>query len=168
MAKAERKYLAHFLDAAFDATYAVAEYVRLGKDLEEYSEELNPDVETKKNILGESSVVHNGYEVSSEVTPFYYEYDDALSTKIADIAMNRLTGDACKTTKVDVILKPGATSSDAPTVVKAWREDVLVIPSSVGGDTSGVQIPFSIYNAGNRVEGTFDLSTKKFTAGTSL
>lgn len=166
--KAERKYLAHYLDAAFDTTYAATDYVRLGKDLEEYSEELNPDVEIKKNILGENSVVHNGYEASSDADPFYYEYDDSLSEKIMDIAMNRLTGDECKTTKVDVILKPGATSSDAPTVVKAWREDVMVIPNSVGGDTSGVQTPFTIYNAGNRVEGTFDLSTKKFTASSAL
>lgn len=166
--KAERKYLAHYLDAAFDTTYAATDYVRLGKDLEEYSEELNPDVETKKNILGESSVVHNGYEASSDADPFYYEYDDSLAEKIMDIAMNRLTGDECKTTKVDVILKPGATSSDAPTVVKAWREDVMVIPNSVGGDNSGVQTPFTIYNAGNRVEGTFDPSTKKFTASSVL
>lgn len=161
--KAERKYLAHYLDAAFDTTYTDTDYVRLGKDLEEYSEELNPDVETKKNILGENSVVHNGYEVSSETDPFYYEYDDSLSEKIMDIAMNRLTGDECKTTKVDVILKPGTTASDAPTAVKAWREDVMVIPKSVGGDTSGVQTPFTIYNAGNRVEGTFNLTTKTFT-----
>lgn len=166
--KAERKYLAHFLDGAFDMTYAATAYARLGKDLEEYAEELNPDVETRKNILGENSVVHNGYEVSSDVDPYYYEYDDSLSEKIMDIAMNRLTGDQCKTSKVDVILKPGATATDAPTVVKAWREDVYVIPNSVGGDTSGVQTPFTIYNAGNRVEGTFDLSTKMFTASSTL
>ena len=166
--KAERKYLAHYIDGAFDMTYEKTGYVRIGKDLEEYAEELNPDVETKKNILGENSVVHNGYEASSDVDPYYYEYDDSLSEKIMDIAMNRLTGDQCKTSKVDVILKPGATSADAPTVIKAWREDVYVIPNSVGGDTSGVQTPFTIYNAGNRVEGTFDISTKKFTASEAL
>lgn len=161
--KAERKYLAHFLDAAFDTTYAAADYVRLGKDLEELSEELNPDVETKKNILGENSVIHNGYEVSTDADPFYYEYDDALSEKVFDIAMNRLTGDACKTSKVDVLLKPGENGAE-PTVVKAWREDVYVVPNSVGGDTSGVQVPFTIHAAGNRKAGTFDMSTKKFTA----
>lgn len=159
--KAERKYLAHYIDASFGGE--TTDYVRLGKDLESYAEELNPDVETKKNILGENSVVHNGYEASSDADPFYYEYDDALSEKIMDIAMNRLTGDACKTTKVDVLLKPGTTSADAPTVIKAWREDVLVIPTSVGGDASGIQTPFGIHNNGNRVKGTFDLSTKKFT-----
>ena len=58
--KAERKYLAHYLDAAFDKTYAASTYVRLGEDLEEFSIDLSPDVETSKNILGENSVKHNG------------------------------------------------------------------------------------------------------------
>ena len=31
----------------------------------------------------------------------------------------------------------------------------------------GVQIPFTVYNAGNRVKGTFDLTTKTFTADTN-
>lgn len=157
-----RKYLAHYLDAAFNS--ATPEYVRLGKDLEEYSEELNPDVEISKNILGEQSVRHSGYEVQADADPFYYDYDDSLSAKIMDIAMTRATGDACKTTAVDVLLKPGATEDAAPTVVWAYREDVYVIPNSVGGDTSGIQVPFTLYKAGNRVKGTFDISTKKFTA----
>jgi hypothetical protein len=68
---------------------------------------------------------------------------------------------------VDVLLKPGETDAAAPTVVWAYREDVYVIPNSVGGDTSGVQIPFTIYKAGNRVKGTWDVSKKSFTASLS-
>lgn len=161
----ERKYLAHYIDSAFDATYKATEYVRLGRDLEEYAIELNPDVETKKNILGENSVAVSGYEVSSSVDPYYYDYDEALSEKIMDIAMNRTTGDGCKTTTVDVLLKPGATSDAAPTVVWAYREDCYIVPQRVGGDTTGIQIPFELHRAGNRVKGNFDLTTKKFTEG---
>lgn len=167
MAKAERKYLAHYLDAAFDTSYASTNYVRLGKDLEEFSVVLNPDVENKKNILGESSTVHNGYEVSANAEPFYYDYDDELSQKVMDIALARSTADACKTSYVEVVLKPGEDGA-APTVVTAWREDVLIIPTSYGGDTSGIQVPFSLHFDGNRVDGTFDISTKKFTANGSL
>lgn len=166
--KAERKYLAHYLDAAFDATYAATNYVRLGKDLEEFSVELNPDIESKANILGENSVVHNGYETSATADPVYYEYDEALTEKIMEIAMLRQSGDACKTSYVEVLLKPGASASDTPTVIRAVREDVLLIPTSYGGDTSGVQVPFTVNFSGNRVEGTFDLTTKKFTASESL
>lgn len=165
----ERKYLAHYIDAAFDTTYAASEYVRLGKDLEEYGEDLNPDVAITKNILGEQSVKVNGYEVQADVDPFYYEgNDDALSEKIMEIANNRSTGDKCKTSCVDVLLKPGETEDAAPAVVWAYREDCYVVPNSVGGDTSGIQTPFTVYKAGNRVKGTFDLSTKKFTAETAL
>ena len=162
----ERKYLAHYVDAAFDMTYADTEYVRLGKNLEEYSEELNPDVEVTHNILGEQSVQHSGYEVQADVDPFYYEtYDDTLSEKIMELANTRATGDKCKTSMVDVLLKPGASEDAEPTVVWAYREDVYLIPNSVGGDTTGVQTPFTLYKAGNRVKGKFVLSTKTFTEG---
>ena len=161
----ERKYLAHYLDSAFDMTYATPVYARLGKDLEEYNEELNPEVETNRNILGEQSVRHSGYEVSADVDPFYFEnYDDALSNKIMELAMTRAAGDKCKTTMVDVLLKPGSTADDEPTVVWAYREDVVIAVNRVGGDTTGIQTPFTVHKAGNRVKGTWDLKTKKFTA----
>lgn len=157
----ERKYLAHYLDASFGGSSA--SYVRLGKDLEEYNEELNPDVSVNKNILGEQTVQHSGFEVQADVDPFYYDYDDTLSEKIAEIANERIKDDKCKTTMVDVLLKPGATASAAPTVVWAYREDVYVVPNSVGGDTTGVQIPFTVYKAGNRTKGTWDVTKKTFT-----
>ena len=156
----ERKYLAHYIDVSFGE----GTYERLGKDLEEYALELNPDVESNQNILGENSVVVNGYEASSSVEPYYCERNDSLSDKLMVIAMERLTGDDCKTTVVDVLLEPGA-DGGAPTTVWAYREDCVVVPESIGGDTSGVQIPFTIHRAGNRVKGSFDISTKKFTEG---
>lgn len=154
MAKIERKYLAHYIDASFGAE--TANYIRLGVDLEEYNEELNPDVEINKNILGEQNVQHNGYEVQSEVDPFYAYTGDPLFERLAKIANERLTGDDCVTTKVDVLIDASGT------VQWAYREKVWIIPNSVGGDTSGVQIPFSVYNAGERVKGSFDMKTKAF------
>lgn len=156
MAKVERKFLAHYIDSSFGKSEKTA-YVRLGADLEEYLEELSPDVEIKKNIIGEQHVSHNGYEIQSEVDPFYADYDDPLFTQLAKIANERLTGDDCVTTKVDVLL--GADG----TVLWAYREKVWVVPNSIGGDTSGVQIPFAVYNAGERVKGTWDVATKTFT-----
>jgi hypothetical protein len=151
----ERKYLAHYLDDAFSENSP--NYTRLGGDLEEYNEELNPDVEVKKNILGEQNVNHSGYEVQSDVDPYYARYGEPLFEKLAEIANERKTGDACKTTKIDVLL------SEEGEVLWAYREDVYAIPNSIGGDTSGVQIPFTLYNAGNRVKGTFDITKKTFT-----
>lgn len=155
MSKIERKYLAHYIDASFGGEDV--NYVRLGDDLEEYNEELNPNVEVTNNIKGEQSVKHNGYEVQSEVDPFYASTGDPLFERLAQIANERLTGDACVTTKVDVLL-----SADG-SVEWAYREKVYVVPNSFGGDTSGVQIPFSVYNAGERVAGNWDVKTKTFT-----
>lgn len=158
MPKIERKYLAHYIDTSFGS--GTASYFRLGKNLEEYNEELNPDVEITKNILGEQSVQHNGYEVQSEVEPYYAEADDPLFEQLATIANERKTGDDCKTTVVTVLM------TATGTVEWAYKEDVYVIPNSFGGDTSGVQIPFTIYYAGNRTKGTFNVSNKTFSEST--
>lgn len=160
--KIERKYFVHFIDAnpLGDPKTAVsdtANYVKLGKDLEEYSENLNPDVTTTKNIWGENTVTHNGYTVSSDVDPYYVYESDVLGEKLAYIANNRCTGTPCCTTKVDALI----TASGE--VIWAYREDVVVVPNSIGGDTSGIKIPFSINNNGNRVKGNFNVDTKIFT-----
>ena len=68
MAKIERKYMAHFINAASEGE---AVYERLGQDLEEFSPELSAQVETRRNILGENSVVISGYEKTAAVEPFY-------------------------------------------------------------------------------------------------
>ena len=160
----ERKRLWHFLDASHDLTFENTNYVLLGEDLEEFSVEMNPNIETTENILGKKSIKHKGYDVSADVSPLYLGYDDALTTWIMDIINNRSTGDACKTSYLDVLTKPGATEDVAPTVVWAYREEVMVIPQSYGGDTTGTQVPIQIQFTGKRTKGTFDIETKKFTA----
>ena len=151
----ERKLLAHFIDESFNGQTTV--YVRLGKDLEEYNEELNPDINSTKNILGETSFRHNGFQPQNEVTPFYPDPDSALGTKVFQIANERINGTGCHTTVVDVLFTESGTQEWAS------REEVAVVPTSVGGDTSGVQAPFTIHRLGNRVPGTFDASTNTFT-----
>lgn len=166
MEKAERKYLVSLIDAnpLGDPKTAVSDstnYVKLGKDLEEYTENLNPDVTTTKNIWGENTVTHNGYTASSDVDPYYVYLDgnstEALGEKLTYIANNRCTGKPCCTTKVDVLVNASGE------VIWAYREDVIVVPNSIGGDTSGIKIPFSINNNGNRVKGNFDTNTRIFT-----
>lgn len=142
----ERKYLGHFIDTSMGGT--TASYYRIGKDLEEYNEELNPQVEVKRNILGEQNTHHQGYEAQSAVEPFYAEEDDPLYEALENIVLKRLQGADCMTTKIDVLL------SSTGTVVWAWKEDVMLVPTAHGGDTSGYQIPFTIYNCGNREEVT--------------
>ena len=67
--KIERKYMAHYLNATFAADDGTASYVRLGKDLEEYSPELSANVEKKTNILGNETVSINSRARSAPTTP---------------------------------------------------------------------------------------------------
>lgn len=155
--KLERQFLAHYIDARMGKY--TPNYVRLGKDLEEYNEELNPEIEIKRSLKGAPKVSFSGYQVQSEVQTYYAEKGDPLFTVLARIANNRYNGDACKTTRVDALFDSYGIQ------IWAYREDCLLVPKSVGGDVSGVQIPFSVINAGNRVYGTFDPLTKTFSDG---
>lgn len=155
MEKIERKYLAHYIDEKFDSK--APSYTRLGKDLEEYSIEMNPDSETTKNILGETSIIVKGYEPSGNVDTYYAYEGDALFTHLSGIVNDRSTGSALETTVIDVLVNASGE------VIWAYKEDAIIIPQSMGGDTGGVQIPFEIHYNGNRTKGTFDLSTKTFT-----
>lgn len=160
--KIDRKYMAHFIDASFGG--GSAEWVRLGKDLEEYSVELNPDTETSKNILGEESFKHNGYEASSSADPYYAEVDDPLFEHLQEIVDERAKDDKLKTKALEVHMWDGDDTSYV-----AYQQECYVVPTSYGGDTSGYQIPFTVYYTGARVKGTYNASTKTFTdTGTDL
>lgn len=153
--KLERKYLIHYIDSAFGQT--PVKYERIGKDLEEYNIELNPDVDTFKNIWGETSNNVKGYEPSSSVETYYAREGDPLFTQLALIVNTRATGVKLESTVVDLLV------TETGTVVWAYRENVLVVPQSIGGDNGGVQIPYEIKYNGERTAGTWDKDTKTFT-----
>ena len=159
--KSKRKFMAHYIDAALpDATSP--EYVRLGEDLEEYNVEMNPNVETKNNILGETSVILDSYQPQASVEPFYAEEGDPLFDRLQGIIDERQTLDDLKTTILEVHLWDENTET-AGTYV-AYREDAIIEVSNYGGDTTGYQIPFNVHHTGNRVKGVFNLNNKTFTA----
>jgi hypothetical protein len=163
MPKIERKFLAHYIDVAIPGSdgSSTPSYVRLGEDLEEYSVEMSAQVDKKKNILGETSVVISSYEKQGTVEPYYANSGDALFERLQDIVENQKVLDDCKSTVVDVYLWEEPTNE---TVFPATRWDVVIEVTSYGGDNTGVQIPFNIHYTGRSTKGYFDISTKTFTA----
>lgn len=153
MAKLARKALAHYIDGTFGGDGTPKWYL-VGKDIDDMSVELNPDTESTENILGETSVKDNGYEVSMSADPYYADPDDEIYSKIKDIAMNRLKGDACKTKVLEVVIDKESGPYDA------WIEDCIVKPQSYGGDTAGVGIPFDVLFNGNRKQGTATIADR--------
>ncbi len=164
MAKIERKYMAHYLDAAEPSGAGGPTYVRLGKDLEEYSPELSAEVEKTTNICGETSVTLSSYEKSGSVEPYYAEKGDPLFARLQEIVDNMLVLDDCNSTLVDVHLWEEPTDGAFP----AMRWDVVIEVSSHGGDTTGYQIPFTLHYTGARTKGMFDPATKSFTPETAV
>ena len=158
MGKIERKYLAHFINAAAVGAESPA-YERLGKDLEEFSAEMSAQVETKKNILGESSILISGYEKTASVEPYYAEEGTALFQRLQDILDNASVLDEVKTDVVEVKLWNAAQDGVYPAI----REEAYIEITSYGGDTTGYQIPFTLHYTGNRTHGTFDVASKTFT-----
>ena len=158
-----RKYMAHYIDANFvtGESALTKDYYRIGKELEEYTVDLNPDTETVKNILGDSTFRHNGYEPSADSDPYYANTDDPLFAKLQSFIDNLVTDDRMKTTAVEVHLWD-ATETD--NVYVAYQQECYVVPTSYGGDTSGYQIPFTVNYVGAKTKGTFNVSTKTFTA----
>ena len=55
-------------------------------------------------------------------------------------------------------------NADEAGAYPAVKESVYIEITSYGGDTTGYQIPFTIHYTGEKVKGTFNLSTKTFTA----
>lgn len=159
MAKIERKYLAHYINAAAPGAEA-AVYEILGKNLEEFSPELSPQVDTTKNILGQTSVVISSYEKTASVEPYYAESGNALFTRLQTIIDEQLVLDDLKSDVVEVKMWE---KGESDTVFPATKEEVFIAVSSYGGDTTGYQIPFTVHYTGNKVKGTFDVSTKTFT-----
>ena len=157
--KIERKYMAHYLNAAFDTEKP--SYVRLGADLEEYSPELSANVEKKSNILGQTSVTIDSYQKQGEVSPYYAEKGDPLFEKLQEIIDGDLVLDDLKTDIVEVKLWDAETSGAFPAV----REECYIEVSSYGGDTTGYQIPFNVHYTGVKTKGTFNPNTKAFTTG---
>ena len=148
--KMQRKFFQNFIDASMNGT--TPSYYRLGKDLEEFNIEMNPDIETGKNILGESTFNHNGYEINASAEPFYAREGDALFAALQNIIDTGAQYEGCATTILEVHLwEPGSTSG----TYKAYQQPCSLVPTSYGGDTSVYQIPFDVNYVGEKKEGYF-------------
>ena len=151
----ERKYLAHYINVSPEGE---AVYERLGQDLESFTPELSAQVETKRNILGQSTVVISGYEKSGAVEPYYADSDSGLFARLQSIIDEDLVLEKLRTDVVEVKLWEQSEGKYA-----AIREEAYIAVSSYGGDTSGYQIPFTLHYTGKKTKGLFDPETKTFT-----
>lgn len=147
------------------------DWTLIGKDTDSLTYELNPDVETAKNVLGETIVNHSGFNPELAVDTYYARTEDAIYEPIKKMAMNRkFDEESTAAYLLEAILTDEVRNSDAKTLTgEAWMENVVVVPQSTGGELAGFGLPFNVNPNGGRVEGTVSVTERvpTFTPGTA-
>lgn len=125
-------------------TAASGGWEALGKDDDDLSKDLNADTETSKNVLGETTFTHKGYEPSVDMDTYYADPSRILFPHLLELAMEeKYDGESCigyfAEAYFTTVNEQAHTMSGYCYVRKAW-----IVPQSIGGDTSGLGIPFTI------------------------
>ena len=146
-------------------TSASSGWEALGKDNDDLSKELNPDTESSKNVLGETSFTHSGYETEIGVDPYYIDTSRKMYAHLRDIALQELYGEAdCGGYFAEAFFETANRATGKMTgycyVRRAW-----FVPQSVGGDTAGLAIPVNINPVGPVVKKkiVYDTTTNEAT-----
>ena len=124
----------------------------IGKDNDELTKELNPDTESFKNVLGESGLIHSGYEPEVDVDPYYMDPNRAMYEHMLECALEEKYGEE---DLVGEFAEAFFTSADATAGTMTgycYVRDAWYVPQSTGGDTSGYSIPYNIKPVGPMVK----------------
>lgn len=158
MAKAKREQYILMMNVA---TSASPEFEALGKDNEDISRSLNNEVNATKNVLGKTSVEVTKGNQTTSVDPFKLDSDSKVATILHDIFVNEEELSEVEHEFVEVFLHKPVTDSEGE--YEAFKQTGAIDLKSYGGDTTGISAPFDINWLGERVYGTFNPTTKKFT-----
>lgn len=140
----------------------------LGKDVDNFSKELNADTENTKNVLGESAFEHKGYQSTMGLDTYYMAPERLMYAHLLDVALTEkydegsLLGYVAEAYFTSV--NEGAhTMTGYCYVRRAW-----IVPQSVGGDTAGFNIPFTVNPQGTPEKKaiTYDMVTNTATVST--
>lgn len=152
--KAKRKELAFFYKT--EDTLEI-----IGKGIEEASISPSAEIESVTDILGNTETTLSSYEKTTDLDPIYLEGGNKFSEWLDTLEeTDAILDDAVGTF---VVVKLYKTTEETKYV--AWEQQAVVELTGFGGDTKGVNLPCTLHWIGERTMGTFDPSTKQFTAG---
>lgn len=146
-------------------TAASGGWEALGKDNDDLTKALNPDTETTKNVLGETTFKHSGYSPEVDLDPYYMDPGRLMYDHLLECALEEKYGEAdllgyfaeAFFTEAD---EDAQTMSGYCYVRRAW-----FVPQSTGGDTSGYSIPFNVTPVGAMTKKniTYSMATNEAT-----
>ena len=146
-------------------TKAAGGWEAIGKDNDDLSKELNPDTETSKNVLGENSFRHSGYEPEVSVDPYYIDPSRKMYQRIKNNAMEENYGEADLLGWFAEAYFETANKESRTMTGWCWVRQAWFVPESVGGDTTAFAIPVSIHPVGAKVKKNivYDMATNEAT-----
>lgn len=151
--KAKRKELAFFYKT--ENTLEI-----IGKGIEEASISPSAEIESVTDILGNTETTLSSYEKTTDLDPVYLEGGNKFSEWLDTLEeTDAILDDAVGTF---VVVKLYKTTEETKYV--AWEQQAVVELTGFGGDTKGVNLPCTLHWIGERTMGTFNPSTKQFTA----
>lgn len=140
---------------------ASKEWEIIGKDIEELSRELNNEVNSITNILGETSTeVTKGNQVTT-CDPIKLRDDSKASKILYNIYKNDLELSEVEKEFLEVNTSMPVSGSEVE--FEAFTQVGAIDLKSWGGDTTGINSPFDINWIGAKTFGTFNPTTKTFT-----
>lgn len=154
---------------AFWLSFDETNWTCLGADDDELSIETNPDTETKKNVQGRNTFVHNGYAPTLSNANYIARREDSIYPHLQEIA-NTLTADENKTTATLLVatLTDEVYKADTETLTGAgFKTKARVVVDSDGGGTQGYQIPYTVTEIGGRTPVTVSVADGKPTVTVS-
>jgi len=163
MGKAKRNTYLVFMNVG---TTSSKTWEVFGKDIEDLSRELNNEVNSFTNILGETEVdITKGAQVTS-VDPIKYRSESEISKILYDIYKNdsELSDVEFEFCEVNTTQEIMGTNNTGTGTYEAFIQKGAVDLKSWGGDTTGLNSPIDINWLGEKTYGAFDPSTKTFTA----
>lgn len=131
-----------------DYTAASSGWEALGKDNDDLSKELNPDTETSKNVLGESTFRHSGYEPSVSVDPYYIDPSRKMYKRLLRNALEERYAESELKGYFAEAFFTSANKEKRIMTGYCYVREAWFVPQSTGGDTTAFGIPVEVHPVG--------------------
>ena len=161
----KRHLLRHFVDTNMDPTYETSDYHLLGEGIASLTEEFNPEEETQQWINQESGTSDvKSYTPSIAVEREDVDQEDTKLTEWFERMIDTLpTGKEAYTSYVRVRIR-----GNGPTYPATMQPCTVQVGSTGGDGGSNVVDSLTLGGRGDKVPGTFNVETGKFTATSTL
>ena len=120
----------------------------IGKDNDDLTKELNPETESSKNVLGETTFTHSGYTPEVDVDPYYMDPDRIMYDHLLECALEEKYGEADLLGKFAEAFFTTVDADNHTMSGYCYVRDAWFVPKSTGGDTTGYAIPYTITPVG--------------------